>query len=91
MGGVGVEGSVDDIGESAFEDSHGFFLGVVVGGSPVQQAACWGVVAGLGESDAVYGSGASLRPFLRLGEALRMPQIWSCALTRHDALHPESL
>ena len=54
--GVGEECSVDDVGESAFECSDGFFVGVAVGGSPVKEAARWGVVAGLGEGDAVDGS-----------------------------------
>ena len=51
--GVGEECSVDDVEESAFECSEGFFVGVAVDGSPVKETARWGVVAGLSEGGAV--------------------------------------
>ena len=54
-GGVGEECSVDGGGDSASKGSNGFILGVAVGGSPLQEAACWRVVAGLGERDSVDG------------------------------------
>ena len=52
--GVGDEGSVDDVGESAFESAECFGGSVAIGASSGQERSGVGVEAGLGDRDAVY-------------------------------------
>jgi hypothetical protein len=51
--GVCEERSVDDVGESAFEDAEGFAGGVAAGAAPVEVVTGAGVVVGLSDGDAV--------------------------------------
>ena len=57
LGGVFVDeqGAVDDVGESAAEESQRFGLGVALSDAFGDVVASWGPGAGLGEGDAVQG------------------------------------
>ena len=53
VGFVGEHGSVDDVGEPAFEDAKGFHAAVATVGAPLEQfTSCW-VTPGLSQGDAV--------------------------------------
>ena len=53
--GVGEEGAVDDVGESAFESAEGFGSGVAVVLSSFEVGDRVGVYSSLGDGDAVQG------------------------------------
>jgi hypothetical protein len=53
--GVGSEGSVDDVGESAFERPEGLGGGIAAGDASIAERLGVGVVSELGDGDAVDG------------------------------------
>ena len=50
---VGEHGSVDDVGEPAFEDAKAFHATVATVSAPLEQFTSWRVTPGLSQGDAV--------------------------------------
>ena len=53
VGFVCDHGSVDDVGEPAFEDAEGFHAAVATARAPLEQFTSWWVTPGLSQGDAV--------------------------------------